>query len=202
MTIDQTLEDQTLEDQTLESDAASDGGETRQPQQCAQEQIAPGQGWIKLVLRPVLFLGAGVLLIVALGAAQKIGWISAGGGGGRQQASTGDENVRYICPMMCTPPQTEPGRCPVCAMELVPANSGGGSSDGLSIQVDPAARRVANIRTVAVKSLTLTRKIRAIGELSYDEGTLKTIAAYVDGRLDRLYADYTGVVVENGDQHN
>ncbi len=37
-------------------------------------------------------------------------------------------------------------------------------------------------------------------ELNYDEGTLKTIAAYVDGRLDRLYADYTGVVVETGDQ--
>ena len=195
----QALEDQTPEDQTPEPDTASDGGETRRPQQCRQEKIAPGQGWIKLILRPLLFLAAGVLLIVALGAAQKIGWISAGGGGGRQLASSGDENVRYICPMMCTPPQTEPGRCPVCAMELVPANSGGGS-DGLSIQVDPAARRVANIRTVAVKAVSLTRKIRTIGELSYDEGTLKTIAAYVDGRLDRLYADYTGVVVENSDR--
>ena len=38
-----------------------------------------------------------------------------------------------------------------------------------------------------------------MGELSYDEGMLKTIAAYVDGRLERLYADYTGVVVEKGD---
>jgi len=87
----------------------------------------------------------------------------------------------------------------VCAMELVPASSGGGSTDELSIHVDPAARRVANIRTVAVKSVPLTRKIRTIGKLSYDEGTLKAISAYVDGRLDRLYADYTGVVVEKGD---
>ena len=84
-------------------------------------------------------------------------------------------------------------------MELVPASSGGGDTDELSIQVDPAARRVANIRTVAVKAIPLTRKIRTIGELSYDEGTLKTISAYVDSRLDRLYADYTGVVVEKGD---
>ncbi|MFH1923550.1 MAG: efflux RND transporter periplasmic adaptor subunit [Planctomycetota bacterium] len=159
--------------------------------------------WIKLVVSPLLFLAAGVLVIVALGAAQKLGWISAGGGsgegGGNGHASAGAENVRYICPMMCTPPQTEPGRCPVCAMELVPAASGGDNTDARSIQVDPAARRVANIRTVAVKAIPLVRRIRAIGELSYDEGTQKTIAAYVDGRLDRLYADYTGVVVEKGD---
>lgn len=157
--------------------------------------------WIKLGLQPVLLLASGVLLIIALGAAQKFGWISAegGGGSGGGQAAAASENVRYICPMMCTPPQTEPGRCPVCAMELVPATSGAGNTDETSIQVDPVARRVANIRTVAVKAVRLTRKIRAIGELSYDEGTLKTIAAYVDGRLDRLYADYTGVVVEKGD---
>ncbi len=131
--------------------------------------------------------------------AQKLGWISSGGSESPVQVSAGDENVRYICPMMCTPPQTEPGRCPVCAMELVQAASGGGDGDSSSIQVSPAARRVANIRTVAVTAVPPTRRIRAIGELGFDEGTLKTISAYVGGRLDRLYADYTGVVVQKGD---
>ncbi len=129
-----------------------------------------------------------------------MGWISAGGeGGGHSHASSGGEATRYICPMMCTPPQEEPGRCPVCAMELVPATSSGGNTDSRSVQIDSAARRVANIQTVAVKSMPMSRTIRAIGELSYDEGTLKTISAYVDGRLERLYADYVGVVVEKGD---
>jgi Cu(I)/Ag(I) efflux system membrane fusion protein len=84
-------------------------------------------------------------------------------------------------------------------MELVPATAGSGNSDARSIHVDPATRRVANIHTVAVTTMPMTRTIRAIGELKYDEGTLKTISAYVDGRLDRLYADYTGVVVKKGD---
>ena len=100
--------------------------------------------------------------------------------------------------MMCTPPQSEPGRCPVCAMELVPSTSGG-NTDPRAIQIDPATRRVANIHTAAVKSMPMTQTIRAVGELSYDEGTLKTLSAYVDGRLDRLYADYTGVVVKKDD---
>ena len=178
-----------------DTDASSD--HTAPPSPDRRERT---RWWIKLVVQPLLFLAAGALLIVGLGVAQKAGWISAGGGGeSRQQASSGGENVRYICPMMCTPPQSEPGRCPVCAMELVPASSGGGDTDGLSIRVDPAARRVANIRTVAVRAVPLTRKIRTIGELSYDEGTLKTISAYVDSRLDRLYADYTGVVVAKDD---
>ena len=72
-------------------------------------------------------------------------------------------------------------------------------SDGRSIQLDPAARRVANIRTVAVTSMPMTRTIRGVGRLSYDEGTMRTISAYVDGRIEKLYADYTGVVVNQSD---
>ncbi len=156
-------------------------------------------GWIKLFVRPALFLACGAILIAGLGVAQRLGFISAGGGASHRQETAGAAETRYICPMMCTPPQAEPGRCPVCAMELVPAASAGGKTDSHSILVDPAARRVANIRTVAVRSMPMTRTIRAIGELSYDEGGLRTISAYVDGRLDRLYADYTGVVVKKGD---
>jgi len=159
----------------------------------------PWPWWAKLVVQPLLLVSAGLLVIVALGAAQRIGWISTGGDGHRQAQVAHGGTVRYVCPMMCTPPRTEPGRCPVCGMELVPVTSDGNDSDQHSIQIDPVARRVANIRTVAVKAAPLVRNIRAVGKLSYDEGTLKTIAAYVDGRLERLYADYTGVVVGKGD---
>ncbi len=83
-------------------------------------------------------------------------------------------------------------------MELVPTSSGSSERE-LTLEVDPAARRVANIRTTAVRSVPLVRQIRTVGQLIYDEGTLKTIAAYVDGRLERMYVDYTGAVVAAGD---
>lgn len=154
--------------------------------------------WIKLFVQPLLLLICAAVAIAGLGMAQRLGWISSGGGHG-SPTSAATVAVDYICPMMCTPPQQEPGRCPVCAMELVPATAGGSGGDSRSIEVDPASRRVANIRTVPVKCLPMERTIRAIGELAYDEGSLRTIAAWSDGRLDRLYADYTGVVVEKGD---
>jgi Cu(I)/Ag(I) efflux system membrane fusion protein len=154
--------------------------------------------WLALFIRPALLLVSGIILIAALGLAQRAGFITAGGSGGHN-TNTADESIRYICPMMCTPPQSEPGRCPVCAMELVPAASGSGKSDAHSVHIETAARRVANIRTVTVQSTPVERTIRAVGVMSYDEGRLKTISAYVDGRLERLYANYTGVVVKEAD---
>jgi Cu(I)/Ag(I) efflux system membrane fusion protein len=178
--------------------AAEQSQTNRSAPRTTQRKEARGW-WIKLLVQPALLLASGAMLIVGLGVAQRTGFISSGSGGGHRDHVASDSNTRYICPMMCTPPQAEPGRCPVCAMELVPLGSGGGSTDTRSIHIDPATRRVANIHTVAVTSMPMTRTIRAIGELNYDEGTLKTISAYVDGRLDRLYADYTGVVVKKGD---
>jgi len=84
-------------------------------------------------------------------------------------------------------------------MELVPTVARG-NKDPIAIQLDPAARRIANINTVAVTSAPAHRTIRVVGELSYDEGALKTLSAYVDGRLESMYADYTGVVVRKGDK--
>ena len=157
--------------------------------------------WLKLILQPLLFLGGGVLLIVSLGVSQRLGWISAGHLGETSPAAPihASSDDLYICPMMCVPPQSEPGRCPVCGMKLVITTSKADTAGSRALQIDPVARRVANIRTAAVESAPLLRRIRAIGELRYDESALKTLAAYVDGRLERLYADYTGVLVEQGD---
>ena len=192
----------TDKNQTPVSEPESGAPNSTDDQQSATVARGPSDSrrwWIKLIVQPLLFLAAVALLLAGLGAAQKLGWISAGGGNSANVASSGGDSTRYICPMMCTPPQAEPGRCPVCAMELVPATSGGGKTDSRSVQIDPVARRLANIHTATVKSMPLDRTIRAVGELNYDEGSLKTISAYVDGRLERLYADYTGVVVEKDD---
>ncbi len=105
----------------------------------------------------------------------------------------------YICPMMCVPPTTKPGRCPVCAMELVPASASSSAGPSSKIQIDPRSRRIAGIQTVTAKSQTLFREVRGVGEVSYDESKLKTLSAYIDGRIEELYADFTGIEVKKGD---
>lgn len=117
---------------------------------------------------------------------------------GAAKATASDGNDRYICPMMCTPPSSEPGRCPVCAMELVKA-TGGGGGDGVSVTIEPAARRLIGIQTAKAELGAVSQTIRTIGSIDYDESKLATISAYVDGRLEKLYADYVGVPVNKND---
>ncbi|TWT43510.1 efflux RND transporter periplasmic adaptor subunit [Botrimarina hoheduenensis] len=112
-------------------------------------------------------------------------------------AKAGAEDERYICPMMCTPPQGEPGKCPVCAMDLVLAEAGGGGER--SVSIDAAARRILGIRTATVERKPAYRTIRSIGQLAYDQERMATIAAYVDGRIEEMYAEYEGVEVAKGD---
>jgi Cu(I)/Ag(I) efflux system membrane fusion protein len=94
--------------------------------------------------------------------------------------------------------QPMPGRCPICGMELVPAAAGGANLDELAVNIDPAQRRLANIQTAAVQESPLSEELRAIGILAIDESRQATISAYIAGRLERLFADYTGVDIAKG----
>ncbi|QEG41840.1 Cation efflux system protein CusB precursor [Roseimaritima ulvae] len=168
--------------------------------------VREDRGWkdwlIRTTVQAVAVVVAAGLVFVLLGVAQRTQWLTADGfSDGSSEASPdsdGDEDKRYICPMMCTPPSTEPGRCPVCGMELVEA-TGGGGNDGISVTIEPSARRLVGIQTAMSKMGEVNRTIRTIGSIDFDESQLSTISAYVDGRLDKMYANYAGVKVSEGD---
>ena len=143
-------------------------------------------------------LGAGVLLIVLVGVAQRQGWIIGGGGSGGA-SSGGGADVEYTCPMHPQIRQPTPGRCPICAMELVPAGASGGGQDDYAVHVESAARRLADIRTAPAERIPLTRLVKTVGLIMVDESRQATIAAYTGGRIERMFADYTGVTVKDGD---
>lgn len=164
-----------------------------------------GFGWLaRCGAQAAAVLCVAALLLAMVGVAQRTGWITAGGaesgsGSSDAHADAAGSEQRYICPMMCTPPSSEPGRCPVCAMELVEAASGGGG-DGKSVSIEASARRLIGIRTAISKKGPVQRTIQAIGSIDYDESRLATISAYVDGRLEKMYANYVGVPVSQGDE--
>ncbi|MBB3205036.1 Cu(I)/Ag(I) efflux system membrane fusion protein [Rhodopirellula rubra] len=172
----------------------------------AQSNATQSGGGMKWLMRTgvqaaTVVIVAGLVFFL-LGVAQRTKWLTADGfSGGNDEAvaeaGVGEEK-RYICPMMCTPPSTEPGRCPVCAMELVEA-TGGGGGDGISVTIEPSARRLVGIQTAMSKMGEVNRTIRTIGSIDFDESQLSTISAYIDGRLEKMYANYAGVKVNEGD---
>ncbi|MCC9602507.1 efflux RND transporter periplasmic adaptor subunit [Stieleria sp. JC731] len=154
--------------------------------------------WLRRVGNVGAFFFAGVLLIVVLGLAQRIGWLSSGMGSGNSTSAGSGQQI-YTCPMHPQIRQEGEGRCPICGMALVPAATASSGGDDFAIQIEPAQRRVANIQTAPVVSHPVISTIRTIGSIRIDESRKATIASYVDGRIERLFADYTGVFVEPND---
>ena len=94
----------------------------------------------------------------------------------------------------------EPGPCPICGMDLVPVKpTGDAGPDGRAMVFSETARRLAQVRTVPVERRLATVAVRMVGKVDYDETRTGTITAYVPGRLERLFIDYTGLRVERGD---
>ncbi len=97
---------------------------------------------------------------------------------------------------------SEPGRCPMCGMDLVAVTAEPeGEPGGLRLlTLSESAMRRAEIRTASVERRPLRSEIRLLGKLEVDETRVRRVTAWVPGRLDRLYVDFTGDSVNRGDR--
>ncbi len=110
------------------------------------------------------------------------------------------KETTYYCSMHPQIKQPEPGICPICNMELVPMKGNEGEDPGpRSLVLSEAARKLAEVSTSPVERKSVELQIRMVGRVDYDETRLKTIAAWVPGRIERLYADFTGKQVSKGE---
>jgi Cu(I)/Ag(I) efflux system membrane fusion protein len=83
-------------------------------------------------------------------------------------------------------------------MDLIPLREEGVSRRPV-LRVNDEARALMDIRTTPVQRRFVEAEIRMVGKVAYDETRVGHITAWVAGRLDRLYADYTGIEVRKGD---
>ncbi len=106
----------------------------------------------------------------------------------------------WTCSMHPQIRQPRAGACPICGMDLIPVNND--QNEDLrprQLKLSPSAVKLAEISTAQVERRNVNRKIRMVGKIAYDETRTKFISAYVPGRIDRMYVDYTGTPVRRGD---
>jgi Cu(I)/Ag(I) efflux system membrane fusion protein len=84
-------------------------------------------------------------------------------------------------------------------MDLIPISDDKQEVGARSLQLSPAAIQLASISTTPVERKVVSAEIRLDGKVEYDETKFAKIAAWVPGRIDRLFVDYTGVTVKKGD---
>ena len=111
----------------------------------------------------------------------------------------GETSQIWTCSMHPQIMQPEPGDCPICGMELIPADA---SSDGLGadeFQMTNNAMALANIQTITIggggeveNTLTLSGKIQVNEEANAVQ------VAYFAGRIESLNVNFTGENVNRG----
>lgn len=94
----------------------------------------------------------------------------------------------------------ESGQCPICFMDLIEVQKEK-SVDRKSlrqISFDSRARKLAEVEVQAVSHGDAVTEVRMVGKVDYDETRVGTITSWVNGRIDKLFVDYTGSHVRRG----
>src|SRR5699024_7031446 len=98
--------------------------------------------------------------------------------------------------------QSEPGNCPICGMELIPANDSGAEAaeNPQALTMTPVAMKLANVETTPVVQEVAVKQIRMPGKVTIDERKISVIPAHFSGRVEKLFVNFTGAYVEKGDK--
>jgi membrane fusion protein, copper/silver efflux system len=122
-------------------------------------------------------------------------------GGEPAGASQGTAQV-YTCSMHPQVRSTDPnGKCPICGMNLIPVPADDAADDegaGPQLRLTPRAAALMQVEVLPVERRLLEVPVRLFGRLEQDETRLRTISAWIPGRLEKLHVDFTGVAVRQG----
>jgi len=174
-------------------DAYKNGEGVNQIKQIYQRH--QGKVW---VLQAIALLGIGLFV----GSSMSSKPMTHGSPAGEDHSGHGDMAAEdkaeiWTCSMHPQIRRDGPGDCPLCGMDLVPVKKSVGGVRTISISSD--VKKLMKVQTVPVAHRYVTADVRMVGKIEYDETRLAHITAWVSGRLDRLFVDYTGVEVNKGD---
>jgi Cu(I)/Ag(I) efflux system membrane fusion protein len=108
----------------------------------------------------------------------------------------GDKIAHYTCSMHPSVKSDEPGKCPICSMDLTPVTKGEQASGVLRLDGERSQR--VGVRYTSVARAKLSRSVVAVGEVNADENRLTDITLRTAGWIDRLHVEETGEYVERG----
>tara|TARA_R110002012_G_scaffold206357_2_gene376190 strand:- start:56960 stop:58732 length:1773 start_codon:yes stop_codon:yes gene_type:complete len=132
-----------------------------------------------------------------------LGWVIFGKSSNQETEQNHDAvaatNQMWTCSMHPQIMQPEPGDCPICGMDLIPAESG---SDGLmadQFKLTENAMALANIQTTVVgKGNAEGNTIKLSGKIAENEEANAVQVSYFAGRIERLNVSFTGEEVRKG----
>ena len=150
------------------------------------------------------------VLVIAVVLGIFVGWLWFGGGGGEPAETPSGEHQHeseaassvYTCSMHPQIRKDQPGKCPICGMELIPVESGGGD-EALSlseIKMSESAMKIAQIETVIVGKSAPYKEVYFPGKVKADERRIVHLTSRFAGRIEKLFINFTGQKVRKGEK--
>ncbi|HYN79536.1 MAG TPA: efflux RND transporter periplasmic adaptor subunit [Lamprocystis sp. (in: g-proteobacteria)] len=115
----------------------------------------------------------------------------------------------YVCPMHPQVVRDAPGTCPICGMTLVeqrvddagppPTDASAANADpasGPPVTVSPAIVQALGVRTTPVAREALSKHIRTLGRIAYDETRLVHVHPRAEGWIESLAVRSEGAPVQ------
>ena len=141
-----------------------------------------------------------VSTVLASGLCLVVGW-SLGIRSSASRSQGGERQVLfYQSPMHPWVKSPTPGDCTVCGMDLVPVYSGT-ELDVTAETVHMTSNNVwvAGVETVVATNRMLQRTVRVAGKIMENTTETKRLSAYIGGRIEKLFVNFEGAVVEKGE---
>ena len=111
-----------------------------------------------------------------------------------------EESTTWTCSMHPQIQVPDPGDCPICGMDLIPAgDAGSGESRSASLHMSATARELADIRTTLVRRDFPEMQISLVGRLEYDQTRVQSLSARFPARIEQLFVNYRGAPVKQGE---
>ena len=100
----------------------------------------------------------------------------------------------WTCVMHPTVKMQESGSCPVCKMDLIPIYEGSG------LELTEQQKALIPVRTEPVAFREVSRDIRTVGVLDYNETRMAYASTRISGWIEDLHINFTGINVRKGDE--
>lgn len=109
-----------------------------------------------------------------------------------------EKNIIWTCSMHPQIRMDKPGKCPICAMDLIPLEQNTNNINNDAIVMTDEAVKLADIQTTIISKQQPIKDVRLYGKIQADERLIKTVPSHIPGRIEKLFVNFTGEQINQG----
>jgi len=145
-----------------------------------------------------------ILWILTVGIAAALGWYLGRNPGSAPTAKTGTAAPRILYYQSSMHPwikSDRPGKCTICGMDLAPVFEGQAGFTGAEgvVTLSTNSVTVSHVQTSPVVRQPVVRTVPLNGSMDDDDSRHRILSARVEGRIERLFVNFTGAEVRAGE---